>query len=129
MGGLNIDSWQDVLTLASVFGAVCAALGVIGTQFYNRLHAAQESQAADDAASERLIALIEREADKRVEIVRTEFKLKLAELKLEHQAELTAVRSDFDKQVRELRSENDTYRCDNAPSCEQRLRTKVAASG
>ena len=36
-------------------------------------------------------------ADKRVEIVRTEFKLKLAELKPEHQAELTAVRSDFDK--------------------------------
>lgn len=109
------------------FGAVCAALGVIGTQFYNRLHAAKESQAADDAASERLIALIEREADKRVEIVRTEFKLKLAELKLEHQAELNAVRSDFEKEVRELRSENDTYRCDNAPSCKERIRNKAVA--
>ncbi len=111
----------------SLFGAVCAGLGILGSQFYNRRRdkrevrvIKREQQAADDIASERLIGLIEREADKRVQIVRAEFELIIATLKLEQAVAMNKMRADFDKQIAEVRAAGETFRCDVAPDCEHR---------
>jgi len=128
---------------AAAVSVLAAALGALGTQFYNRRRDSREKrvikreqQAADDVASERLIKLIEREADKRVAIVRAEFELIIAKLKLEQlqkdvakAAELTAIRADFERQIAEIKQAGETYRCDVAPDCDLRHKGEIKAGG
>jgi hypothetical protein len=118
----TIGSWQDVALVATIAATLTGVVASLGTNLYNKHRAQIETQAADQAASDRLIRLIETEADKRVEIVRTEFKLQIAEMQLEHQRELTAMRTDFEKQVKALKKEHDAYRCEHAPVCTWRLK-------
>lgn len=115
MNGFSITSWQE---LALTIGIVSAIAGVLGGLIKSRL----DQKGADAAASDRLIRLIETEADKRVEVVRTEFKLQIAEMQLEHSKELAAVRAEFEKQVKALRKEHDAYRCEHAPVCSWRFK-------
>lgn len=106
----TITSWQE---LAIVVTIVAALAGVTGGIIKSRL----DSKNAEQASSDRLIRLIEEEADKRVEVVRTEFKLQIAEMQLEHQKQMNTMRQDFEKQLKALRKEHDTYRCELAPIC------------
>lgn len=105
-----ISSWQELAILVTI---VAALAGVSGGVIKSRL----DSKGAEQASSDRLIRLIETEADKRVEVVRTEFQLTIANMELKHQAELTAMRTDFEKQLKSLKKEHDTYRCELAPIC------------
>lgn len=118
MTSFTVSSWQD---LAIIVGIASAVAGVIGAM----LRSALDKRKVETAASDRLIRLAEVEAEKRVEVVRTEFKLKLAELQLEHRTEIDAMRAEFDKQLKSLRKEHDTYRCELAPVCSWRNK-KVA---
>lgn len=113
MTTFTIGSWQD---LAIIVGIASAMAGVIGGLVRARL----DRKSAEAAASDRLLRLVETEAEKKVEVVRTEFKLQFAELQLSHQAELASMRADFDKQVKSLKREHDTYRCELAPVCSWR---------
>lgn len=127
--GLALDHWQDWAILVTLIGAVFTALGITGTQFYNRIASRRSDKAADDEASDRLIALIEREADKRVAIVRAEFELAIANLKLEHAKELNLVRSDFTVQIAEIKQDAEAFRCDIAPTCKKRHGREVIKVG
>lgn len=108
-----ISSWQELAILVTI---VAALAGVSGGVIKSRL----DSKGAEQASSDRLIRLIETEADKRVEVVRTEFALTIANMELKHRDELTAMRTDFEKQLRSLKKEHDTYRCELAPICSWR---------
>lgn len=114
----TISSWQD---LAIIIGIISAAAGVMGGFIRSKL----DKKSSDAAASDRIIRLVEVEADKRVEVVRTEFKLQIAEMQLEHGRQIEAMRNDFEKQVKTLRKEHDTYRCELAPVCGWRNRKTV----
>lgn len=92
----TISSWQE---LAVIVGIVSAVAGVIGGVIRSRL----DKKSAEAAASDRLIRLIETEADKRVAVVRTEFELKMANLQLAHRQELEALRATFERELQELR--------------------------
>jgi hypothetical protein len=106
----SISSWTDVALLVGI----CSALaGILGGVIRSKL----DRKTAEEASSDRLIRLIEAEAEKRVEIVRTEFKLQIAEISLAHRTELDAMRSEFEKEFRSLKKEHDTYRCELAPIC------------
>lgn len=114
--GFTLGSWQE---LAIIVGIVATISGVLGGMIKSKI----DARASDAAASDRLIQLIEREADKRVEIVRTEFKLQIAEMQLEHRDQITKLKTDFNKQLGTLKREHDTYRCELAPVCSWRNRT------
>lgn len=134
--GISLDK---LALLASALAGVSAALGVVGTQVFNWARARSTSkkeatemavaskkadldkEAADDAASDRLIGLIGQEADKRVAIVRAEFELAIANLKLEHAKELNTVRADFEREIATVRQSAETYHCDVAPTCLHRV--------
>jgi hypothetical protein len=118
----SLNSWQDVAVLVGVVSALFTILGGLITASFNRRKSLIEKKSADDAASDRLIRLIETEAEKKVEIVRTEFKLQIAEAQLEHSRQLTAMRTDFEKQLAALRKEHDTYRCEHALTCTWRFK-------
>ena len=108
-------SAETLYLLIAVFSASFAALGVLGTQWYNRLAArraanasAREAEAAasqrnreDDILSDRINRLVQEEADKRIAVLNTNFELKMAESELEHQKQLTAVRIEFESKMRE----------------------------
>lgn len=106
----NISSWQELAIIVSI---VAALAGVTGGVIKSRL----DSKTVEQATSDRVIRLVEVEAEKRVEYVRTEFKLQIAEMQLEHRTQLEAMRTDFEKQLKTLRKEHDTYRCELAPVC------------
>lgn len=108
-------SWQDVALLV---GIVATMAGVGGAMLRSRL----DSKAAEAAASDRIIRLVEVEADKRVQVVRTEFELKIAQMELTHRDQLTAMRVDFEGQLAGLKAEHDRYRCELAPVCHWRNR-------
>lgn len=127
--GLAIDSWQDVATLLTIVATSFTVLGIVGTLIYNRFKNKREDQAADDEASDRLIALITQEADKRVAIVRAEFELAIAELKLEHAKELNSVRADFQRQIAAVQENADAYRCDVVPCASRRRREPSRKAG
>lgn len=114
--GFTIDSWQQLAVLATI---VATASGLLGSMVRSRL----DARKANDDASDRIIRLVETEADKRVEIVRTEFKLQIAEMQLEHRDEITKLKTDFNKQLSTLKREHDTYRCELAPKCSWRNKT------
>lgn len=106
----TISSWAD---LAIIIGICSTLAAILGGVVKSRI----DKKAADAQASDRIIRLVEVEADKRVEVVRTEFKLQIAEMQIDHQRQLTAMRDDFEKQVKTLRKEHDTYRCEHALTC------------
>lgn len=108
-----ISTWTD---LAIVFGLFGTFSGIIGSLIRSKI----EKRTSDAAASDRLIVLIEREADKRVGLVRTEFQLKLADLELAHRDEIALIRKDFENQIKKLKTEHDTHRCELAQVCSWR---------
>jgi F0F1-type ATP synthase membrane subunit b/b' len=118
--GWTISSWQDVAILVGVLGTLFALLGGVVTTAYTNRKSKIEKQSADDAASDRLLRLVEQESEKKIEIVRTEFRLIIADMELKHRDELTAMRLDFEAQLKTLRKDNDTYRCELAPVCSWR---------
>lgn len=87
-----------------------------------------QQQAADDAAQDRLVELIQQESDKRVAIVRLEFEAKFAQQELEHQREIRATRREFEDRIREIRAELEEWRCDE-PECPNRRRGVVKIGG
>lgn len=103
--GLTINSWADVTAALAVVGGVCAALGVLVSAAYTRRKGGIEQRSADDNAQDRLIKLIEQEAEKRVQIVRLEFEAEIAKMRIAHARELAKVRVDFERQLAELRLE------------------------
>lgn len=119
---LTINTWQDVAVLIAAVSAFFSIVGGVVATYLNRRKSNIEQAKADDDASDRLIRLIEKEADKRVEIVRTEFKLQIAEMQLEHAKQLTTVRQDFERQLKTLRLEHDKYRCEHALICGWRFK-------
>lgn len=118
MGTWTITSWQE---LAVLIGIVSAIAGVSGGVIRSKL----DRKSADAAQSDRIIRLVEVEADKRVEVVRTEFMLQIAQMQLEHQKQIADMRNDFEKQIKSLKKEHDTYRCELAPVCTWR-NSKIA---
>ena len=116
MASWTIQSWQEFGVVISI---IAVAAGLLGGLIKSRI----DQRASDAQASDRLIALIEREADKRVEIVRTEFKLQIAEMQLQHRDEIAKLKTDFNKQLSSLKREHDTYRCELAPVCSWRNKT------
>lgn len=116
---MKLDSLEDVGTLVTIVGAACAALGVLATSLYNRFKNKREAEAADDAAKDRLIALIKEEAKKLLDVQRAEFDLEIANMKLNHATELTAVRADFERQITELKRDAENYAC-HVPDCPDR---------
>jgi hypothetical protein len=109
----TIASWNE---LAILIGIISVISGILGGLIRYRL----DKGKADVAASDRLIVLIEKEADKKVSIVRTEFQLKLADLELKHRDEIAQMRNDFEAQIKKLRSEETRHRCELAPICSWR---------
>jgi hypothetical protein len=133
---MALDSWQDIAALVGILGVLFTCLGILGTQFYTRRRDSREKrvikreqQAADDIASDRLIKLAEAVAEKKVAFVRAEFQLIIANLKLDHANELTAMRADFDQQLATIRRDHETYRCDVAPTCKRRHHGQDLAVG
>lgn len=96
--GFSITSWQE---LAILVGIVSALAGVTGSLVRSRI----DRKGAEAAASDRIIRLVEVEADKRVAVVRTEFELKIAQMQLQHRDEIHAMRSTFEKQIREIKKQ------------------------
>lgn len=126
-GGLALDHWQDVAALVGIVATLFTVLGIAGTQFYTRRKDKREDklderdqQEAEAQANARLIDLITQEADKRVEIVRAEFKVQLLERDMKHAEELTSMRRDFETQIATIRDNAELYRCDLAPTCKKR---------
>lgn len=113
MSSFTISGWQDLTLL---LGIVATIAGITGGLIRSRI----DRKSAEAASSDRLIRLVEAEAEKRVEIVRTEFKLQIAELQLEHRNEINKIKTDFEKQLKSLKTEHDTYRCELAPICSWR---------
>lgn len=118
----QVNSWSDLAVIVGAGTAFFTILGGFITTTFNRRKAQIDQGKADAEASDRLIRLIEQEADKRVEIVRTEFKLQIAEMQLEHAKQLTAMRQDFERQLKSLRGEHDKYRCEHALTCVWRFK-------
>lgn len=94
--GFTINSWQELAILVGIASAIAGTAGAM-------IKAKIDSKSAEAAASDRIIRLIEQEADKRVAVVRTEFELKIAQMQLEHRDEIHAMRSNFEKQIREIK--------------------------
>lgn len=98
-------------------GDLAVALGVVVALFglwWGLLRNRRDGKTADDAAQDRLLKLIEEEAEKRVKLVRTDLELKIAEQELEHQREMRSMRREFEDRLSAMRRDLETYRCDNA---------------
>lgn len=119
--GFDVTSWSDIVLVVGGIAALSTALGAGVSAVYTKHKAKLERAVADDNASDRIIRLIEVEAEKKVEIVRTEFKLEIAQIKLQHAEEIKAMREEFESQLKSLRAEHDTFRCEHAPKCSWRF--------
>lgn len=118
----HISGWGDLAIIAGICTALASLFGgLLATRLNSRASRIAQRQ-ADDSASDRLIRLIETEAEKKVQIVRTEFELKIAQMQLEHSKQLTAMREDFERQLKALSKEHDMYRCDHALECAWRFK-------
>ena len=133
-------NWDDTVTLVGIVGVLSAALSSLGTQFYSRRRDSREKrvikreqQAADDIASDRLIRLAEEVADKRVAVMRVDFELIIANLKLEQLAKDAAKERELAElraQIAAIRQDAEKYHCDLAPACDQNpSRAKTATGG
>lgn len=110
-----ISGWQE---LAVLMGVAVALSGIIASLIKGKI----DHNNAEAAASDRLIRLIETEADKRVQIVRAEFELKIAEMELAHRAELEELTARFEREIQEIR-DSVHLACD-VPGCRGRVVTK-----
>jgi hypothetical protein len=104
-----ITSWEELALLISIVAAIA---GVGGGMIKSGI----DRKTAEASASDRIIRLIEQESEKRVEVVRTEFKLKIAEMQLEHRSELETVKADFEREIRELRNRGSECSAANCPN-------------
>lgn len=95
--GFAITSWQELAIIVGVASTIAAIAGGL-------IRASIDRKTAEASASDRIIRLIEQEAEKRVEIVRTEFKLKIAEMELAHRSQLVEMKAEFEREIRELRN-------------------------
>lgn len=118
----DLNSWQD---LAIIIGIVATIAGISGGFIRSRL----DRKSAEQATGDRIIRLVQEEAEKRVEVVRTEFALQIAQMELKHRDELESMRADFEEQVAGLKKEHDTYRCEHAPVCSWRFSPKPPPPG
>ena len=109
-----ITGWQEVAIIA---GIAATATGIMTSIIRGRI----DSSHAEAAASDRIIRLIESEADKRVQIVRTEFELKIAQMELDHKRELDDLRAQFERELQEIRDSQHLV-CD-VPGCTGRVVT------
>lgn len=101
-GDFTIDNWNEVALIVGVMTGVTGAFfGII----WNLLKHKVESRAADDAAQDRLIKLVETEAEKRIAVVRVDFELKIAHMQAEHSQQIARMQSEHDKQIRDLHRE------------------------
>lgn len=105
----TIDSWGEVAIFVGLITATAGAIGAAITARYTRSKQVLESQSADDAATDRLIRLIEQEAEKRVAIVRAEFELQIAEMKREHAREIAALTAKFESELDQVRRAHRSY--------------------
>lgn len=97
MNEWTIAGWQEIAVIAGVAATLSAALGAL-------IKGKVDHANAEAAASDRLIRLIETEADKRVDVVRAEFELKIREMELAHKQELDDLRCDFEREIDAIRS-------------------------
>lgn len=111
--GFTINSWQELAIAIGIVATISGITGGVIRSWLDRRKATTEQQ-------DRIIRLVETEAEKRVEIVRTEFKLQIAEMQLEHRNQIDNMRNDFEKQIATLKKERDSHRCELAPICSWR---------
>lgn len=111
--GYAISSWQELAIIVGVFATTSGILGGLLRNRYDQRKSNNEQQ-------DRIIRLVETEAEKRVEIVRTEFRLQIAEIQLDHRNQIDAMRADFEKQIATLKKERDSHRCELAAVCSWR---------
>lgn len=109
----QVSSWQDLAILVTILAAIFGLLGGL-------IKSAIDKRASDAQAQDRIIRLVEVEAEKQVQVVRTEFELSVAQMKLEHRNQIDAMRADFEKQIHTLKKEHSVYRCELAPVCSWR---------
>lgn len=101
-GDFTVDNWDEV---ALIVGVLSAIMGVCFGFVWNALKHRLESRAADDAAHDRLIKLVETEAEKRIAVVRVDFELKIANMQAEHSQQIARMQAEHDKQIRDLHRE------------------------
>ena len=110
----TVSSWQELAVIVGIFSAMA---GVAGGVIRSRI----DKKSAEAAASDRIIRLIEQEAEKRVEVVRTEFELKIVQMELAHKQQLDDMRVSFERELNELRDARQLV-C-NVATCEGRIVT------
>jgi hypothetical protein len=122
-----------VAAVAAV-SALFTILGIVGNQYYNRrrsnreeetleITAAKLKEDSEQEANDRLIKLIQREADKKVDVVKTEFELRSLRMQASYSKQLTQVRKALERKIAELVEDNRMYRCVFAPTCTERKTT------
>lgn len=104
-GDLTVDTWNEISVIAALFTALMGAASIVAGITYNRLKSRIDAQSADDAASDRIIKLVEQEAEKRVQIVRIEFELKIAQMQAEHAQQIADLRKDYEHRLGVLQAE------------------------
>lgn len=97
MTGFSLTSWTDVAILVGIASTLAA---IAGGMIKSRL----DRESSEAAASDRIIRLIEQEAEKRVQVVRTEFQLKIAQMELAHKQEFDEMKAAFEREIQELRN-------------------------
>lgn len=105
--GFTVSSWQELAILIGIVASIAGALGVAGKSWLDK-------RASDAAATDRIIRLVEVEAEKRVEVVRTEFKLQIAEMQLTHREQMDSLKADFERRIKTLKND---HACELAPTC------------
>lgn len=124
-----LEARELVVKALTDLGLLLAALATAAGVWWGVARNRRDHIEADDAAQERLLKLIEEEADKRVQIVRTEFELAIAMMRLDHANELTKMRADFERQIATVKADGERYRCDVAERCDGRVLDGIKVGG
>lgn len=114
MNDWSINSWQEAAVVISMTAAFVGALVAL-------IKGRIEHETAQAAASDRIIKLVETEAEKRVQVVRTEFELKIAEMQLAHRQEIEELKAQFERELQEIRESHHLV-CE-VPGCMGRVVT------
>lgn len=109
MTTFTLTSWTDV---AIIVGIASTLAGLAGAMVKAKI----DSKGAEAAASDRIIRLIEQEAEKRVQVVRTEFQLKIAEMELAHRSQLVEMKAEFEREIKGLRDRGMDCSVANCPN-------------
>lgn len=112
MNDWSVSNWQEAAVIISMTAAFVGALVAL-------IKGRIEHETAEAAASDRIIRLIETEADKRVQVVRTEFELKIAQMELAHKREIEELTERFERELQEIRDSHHLV-CD-VPGCKGRI--------